>query len=78
MLPLQLLALLLSVAAAFCFGALWGRRHERRVLLGPVLPGSGERRIGDYEDQLRRSVGAARMHPDPENAAHIRRIQVRR
>lgn len=77
-LGLHLLCWGISLGSAVLFGILWGRRRERKTLLSPVIPGSGERRLGDFEDQLRRKVGTHRMHPDPENAAHLRKLQIRR
>ena len=77
-LAIHLLCWAISLGSAACFGVLWGRRHERRTLLGPVIPGSGERRIGDFEDQLRRKVGAKRMHANPDAAPILRQARIRR
>jgi len=69
---------IISGSAAWVFGFALGRRAERDKLLSPLVSGSTERRIGDYEDQLRRSVGARRMHPNPQEASHMRRAVYRR
>lgn len=75
---INLLYILCGAGAAGLLGMDVGRRGERAKLLSPVVRGSGERRWGDWEDQLRKSMGAPRMHPDPANAAHQRQLRIRR
>ena len=72
------LFLMTSLGAAILCGMGIGRTAERAVLDAPVVLGSGERRRNDYEDELRKRLGAGRRHPDPENASIIRRLRVHR
>jgi hypothetical protein len=72
----HMLCAAVGLVAAGLLGCSLGRDRERRMLLSPVVLGSGERRVGDYEAQLRKAQGLRRLHPDPENAPHVRLARV--
>jgi hypothetical protein len=74
----HLLSAAVGLASAALLAYSLGRTSERRILLSPVVLGTGERRLGDYEDQIRRSRGLRRLHPDPENGARQRRARTLR
>lgn len=70
--------LAVSIASAILLGISHGRYRERQILLSPVILGTGERRLHDIEDRLRKERGAPRRHLDPENAPKQRKMLIRR
>jgi len=73
-----LLAFGLALTLAVLTGAYAGRSGERRRVAEGRSSLRGITPVANYEAAIRRSVGAPRMHPDPENAPRQRRLRYHR
>lgn len=69
---IELIWLALACALSGALGAHLGRVMERRR----IAEGKSKPTAKDFEAELRRSKGLHKIHPNPEAAAHIRKIRL--
>lgn len=72
------LALLAAGVLLWLLGRHAGRTAEQRRLNSGVIQPGEISPVQVFEAELRRAVGAHRMHPDPENAPRVRQARILR
>lgn len=73
------LVLVLACLAAGALGDYSGRKRERKRLLSPRRFGEPDsRRIDQTEVELRRAKGLRPLHPDPDHATRVSKLNIKR
>jgi len=69
---IELVWLVLACVLSGLLGAHLGRVTERRR----IAEGKSKPTAQDFEAELRRAKGLHRIHPNPQAAAHIRKLRI--